>query len=252
MKNIGTMQYKDLFWSYKAANWIGIIGAALIAWLLFNGNYQVTGDRVWSYWILFTTYLNWLAIALIPASLIEVFKKKLKGKQLLIRVGIVAFVWIVMLIISMPDNLFDLHVMHDGDAPIQQSVETVGGAKAVSAAGVASSTEIASNMGTSNSTAAQPKPVMQSASFDCRNAASPVEIAICTDPQLSDLDGRLALVYKQLLSHDPLARPEQRDWLQQRNRCGSNVSCLTLSYENRLKEIQAIQSESEKIEGQIQ
>lgn len=112
MKNVGTMQYKDLFWSYKVANWIGIAAAALFVWLLFKENYHVTGSRVWIYWMVFTGYLNWLAIALIPAALIEIFKKKLKGKQLLIRVGIVVFVWVVMLIIGIPDNLYALHVMH--------------------------------------------------------------------------------------------------------------------------------------------
>lgn len=79
-----------------------------------------------------------------------------------------------------------------------------------------------------------------SASFDCTRASSPTERAICSDATLSDFDGRMAVAYKQLLSRDPLALPEQREWMKQRNQCGGDIGCLTSSYQGRLQKIQEI------------
>lgn len=77
-------------------------------------------------------------------------------------------------------------------------------------------------------------------SFDCTKASSPTERAICSDASLSDLDGRMAAAYKRLLSRDPLALSEQRDWMKQRNQCGGDIGCLTSSYQGRLQKIQEI------------
>jgi uncharacterized protein len=81
--------------------------------------------------------------------------------------------------------------------------------------------------------------VVLAASFDCRKAASPVEKAICSDSQLSELDSFMGQTYKKALedSSNPGAlKAEQRSWLSNiRNRC-QNAECLRRCYNDRLNE----------------
>ncbi len=73
----------------------------------------------------------------------------------------------------------------------------------------------------------------QAASFDCARAGTSIEKMICADPELSALDGSLALRYKKVLeaARSPsVLREEQRLWLREvRNRC-IDVPCLRTAY----------------------
>lgn len=80
------------------------------------------------------------------------------------------------------------------------------------------------------------KPVI-AASFDCAKASTSVEVAICSDEQLSDLDKQLARVYKQA---GPDQKTQQRAWLKYRNTCGSNVQCLVEVYKQRISVLQGV------------
>ena len=79
-------------------------------------------------------------------------------------------------------------------------------------------------------------------SFDCRKAASSTEKAICGSAELSALDSLMAAAWRRStqIFAGPEAeamivplRNEQREWLGRRNACGSNVSCLRLTYQQR-------------------
>lgn len=68
-------------------------------------------------------------------------------------------------------------------------------------------------------------PAAQAASFDCRKATRPTEKAICADPALDALDGRMAAAYKRNLAdwNGAIAahvRLDQQAWLAERNRIG--------------------------------
>lgn len=72
---------------------------------------------------------------------------------------------------------------------------------------------------------------VQAASFDCAKATSSVEQAICNNAELSRLDTILHDNYQSALANLPVdqadaLRSSQRDWLKQRNVCGSQEACL--------------------------
>lgn len=72
---------------------------------------------------------------------------------------------------------------------------------------------------------------IQAASFDCEKATSSVEQAICHSTELSRLDTILHDNYQSALANLPAAqadalRSSQREWLKQRNVCGSQEACL--------------------------
>ena len=75
------------------------------------------------------------------------------------------------------------------------------------------------------------------ASFDCAKAVSPSEKLICSDPRLSELDGKLDQSYRRALESSgqrEKVKSEQRAWLAtERKRC-SDVACLTQAYQQRL------------------
>jgi len=79
-------------------------------------------------------------------------------------------------------------------------------------------------------------------SFNCRAASAPAEIAICGDGQLAALDNQLA----QQFSLKAMALPApataafkaaQARWLQARNACGADKTCLANSYRLRLQQL---------------
>ncbi len=79
-------------------------------------------------------------------------------------------------------------------------------------------------------------------SFDCARAATPTEIAICTAPELGDLDTTMARLYTGLRSGAGAAtrtrlRDDQRAWLRQRNACGADLGCLRAVYDRRIAEL---------------
>jgi uncharacterized protein len=74
-------------------------------------------------------------------------------------------------------------------------------------------------------------------SFDCDRAASPSELAICSTPELSQLDHDLAVAYAALQGDDPQLLASQRVWMQQLNACGGDEPCLRQEITARLTEL---------------
>ncbi|MBK3733169.1 uncharacterized protein DUF1311 [Azospirillum brasilense] len=83
------------------------------------------------------------------------------------------------------------------------------------------------------------------AGFPCSKAATPTEKAICADPALSALDGRLAASYRAALEQLSGASPEegtagaavkadQRAWLRDRDSCRADAACLRRAYDGRV------------------
>jgi len=83
-------------------------------------------------------------------------------------------------------------------------------------------------------------------SFSCKAAKTEVEKTICADPELSDVDQKVASAYQAALKTVPpgdLAafRQNQREWLDSRDfNCTpeDRASCIKTSYEDRLKTLQ--------------
>ncbi len=74
---------------------------------------------------------------------------------------------------------------------------------------------------------------------DCATRPTPSEREICLDRDLTRKDGVLNEVYqdvrRRLSSSDfAILRDEQRDWLRERNTCGSNTRCLADAYTDRI------------------
>ncbi len=73
-------------------------------------------------------------------------------------------------------------------------------------------------------------------SFNCDDAATETEIAICADSALSKLDGELGRVYRHALRRDPLVKGSQRKWIKERNSdCDADLYCLKYYTEDRIK-----------------
>ena len=58
--------------------------------------------------------------------------------------------------------------------------------------------------------------------FDCATAKQPVEMVVCSDPGLMELDRRMAGEFRKIIDRSPaelvsIIRAEQRQWLKQRN-----------------------------------
>jgi uncharacterized protein YecT (DUF1311 family) len=103
------------------------------------------------------------------------------------------------------------------------------------------------NVAASESATVQPGPPSRypgRPSFDCNQAHSKSELAVCSDSGLSALDLNMATQYRRALA---AATPEQRAQLQQtrerflryRDRC-SNNSCIGDAYVGRMREIRDI------------
>src|ERR1051326_362533 len=79
-------------------------------------------------------------------------------------------------------------------------------------------------------------------SFDCRNARSADEKAICQDSRLGELDKQLADVYDRV--GGKLSKQERQEFenhetafVNARHRCGGHPGCIEQSYRNRLQEL---------------
>ncbi|MBB1075844.1 DUF1311 domain-containing protein [Rhodoferax sp. 4810] len=85
--------------------------------------------------------------------------------------------------------------------------------------------------------------ISHAASFDCDQAATLVENAICSDDDLSSLDEQLMRTYQQALAvvSDPSAlKTRQRTWLKTvRNRC-PDAACLFGAYQNRIAKLASV------------
>lgn len=98
--------------------------------------------------------------------------------------------------------------------------------------------------------AAGPAPVrVERPSFDCRYARSPVEIAVCGDPDLAVKDRELARAYDRALGASPAGAGQiertQRDWRAARDACARNPGaalerCVARAYDTRIVELRAL------------
>ena len=75
-------------------------------------------------------------------------------------------------------------------------------------------------------------------SFGCSGRLNATEARICASPNLADLDNKMASTYSWLLGRLPSGeqnrlKQDQRQWLGQRNRCGSNDQCIEGQYLDR-------------------
>jgi uncharacterized caspase-like protein/uncharacterized protein YecT (DUF1311 family) len=80
-------------------------------------------------------------------------------------------------------------------------------------------------------------------SFDCGRASLPAERAICDSSRLAALDVRMTALYTGLRSRiGPAQRASllasQRNWLHQRNACGSDASCIERRYLEQIRYLQ--------------
>lgn len=85
-------------------------------------------------------------------------------------------------------------------------------------------------------------PSASAQSFDCRNARSADEKAICQDSRLGELDKQLADVYDRV--GGKLSKQERQEFenhetafVNARHRCGGHPGCIEQSYRNRLQEL---------------
>lgn len=89
-----------------------------------------------------------------------------------------------------------------------------------------------------------PRPVGARPSFDCRDASTRGEIAVCSDAGLAALDRSMAAQFSRAMA---VASPEQRELLQStrsrflafRDRCPTNA-CIGDAYTGRMREIRDI------------
>ena len=58
---------------------------------------------------------------------------------------------------------------------------------------------------------------LTAASFNCNNATTPIEHAICEDQWLSEKDGEMGRWFHKAMRHANI-KHEQRDWISYRNR----------------------------------
>jgi uncharacterized protein len=80
------------------------------------------------------------------------------------------------------------------------------------------------------------------ASFNCKRAKLPAEVAVCTDPTLSAADDQLARQFAPLIG---MAAPddvkaikkEEDSWLASRNACGGDKQCILGRYRERLQQL---------------
>ncbi len=91
-----------------------------------------------------------------------------------------------------------------------------------------------------NPAPAQPPPdTTARPSFNCTTANLPAEQAICRDPQLAELDRKIAATYAEVLESTPKRAAEeiragQREFLRTRNQCRARSLCLSLQLRIRL------------------
>lgn len=84
----------------------------------------------------------------------------------------------------------------------------------------------------------------QAASFNCNLARTATEKAICANSRLSEADVKLGNTYNILLRFAKQdyavydIQESQRDWLKQRNECGSRVACIREEYAYRQTQLE--------------
>ena len=74
------------------------------------------------------------------------------------------------------------------------------------------------------------------ASFDCNQARTPVERAICADPSLSAMDEQMVMLFERAKQNGEPARviSWQKTWLKERRNTCKDLACLKLQYQLQL------------------
>jgi uncharacterized protein len=86
------------------------------------------------------------------------------------------------------------------------------------------------------------------ASFNCAQAATPTENAICDNPQISKLDEQTSGLYYQIISSGAPRRTirqvksSQVNFLQQRDSCGAGYNCLISAYTDQIMYLKNVKS----------
>lgn len=85
-----------------------------------------------------------------------------------------------------------------------------------------------------------PAAAASAAGFDCSKAASPDELAVCNNPQLSALDSEMTGLWY-AYSRVPLLmgmsgnrHDDAEAFLARRRACGGDIACLTRAYDERI------------------
>lgn len=83
----------------------------------------------------------------------------------------------------------------------------------------------------------------QAASFDCARARAPDEVAICRNPDISELDTRMGALWFSyskvpfLMGANGARHDAASAFLEKRKACGSDVACLRAAYTQRIADL---------------
>lgn len=95
-----------------------------------------------------------------------------------------------------------------------------------------------------------PAAAATAAGFDCSKAASPDELAVCANPQLSALDSEMTGLWyaysrvPMLMGMSGNRQDDAEAFLARRKACGADIECLTKAYQERIAQLQKQISES--------
>lgn len=73
-------------------------------------------------------------------------------------------------------------------------------------------------------------------SFDCTKASTETEIAICANPNLTELDSQLGRLWRDS-EGSTLRKAEQKQWIMDRDKCIDDHHCISAKYSVRLAEL---------------
>ena len=85
----------------------------------------------------------------------------------------------------------------------------------------------------------------EAASFNCAKAVAPDEVAICSNPELSERDTEMAALWfaynkvPMMMGANAARRDGAADFLKLRAACGSDTACLGRVYEARITALRA-------------
>jgi uncharacterized protein len=88
----------------------------------------------------------------------------------------------------------------------------------------------------------------EAASFNCAQAQTPTEHAICDNPQLSKLDEQTSGMYYQIISSGAPAgtvsqvKSSQTSFLGRRDGCGAGYECLISAYTDQIMYLKNVKS----------
>jgi len=78
-------------------------------------------------------------------------------------------------------------------------------------------------------------------SFDCSTSQIPSEVAVCSHPELAELDLELDRLYTEKLKRPGAQRQSlviaQRQWVRNKDTCSGNAACLKIQYQARIQQL---------------